>query len=79
MTRVTVDADVSAKLGGFSGPVELCDRSGRVLGYYQPVLSPSETRRILAECPYSGDELHRLQQVRTGRPLLEILQELRRR
>jgi hypothetical protein len=79
MTRVTVDSDTSAKLSSFFVPVELCDDSGRTLGYFQPVLPPAESRRLLAECPFSEAELRRRQQVRTGRPLAEILEDLRTR
>ncbi len=79
MTRVTVDSDTSAKLSEFFTPVELCDYSGRVLGYFQPVLPAAETAQILAECPLSEAELRRRQQVRVGRPLADILEDLRGR
>jgi|HubBroStandDraft_6_1064221.scaffolds.fasta_scaffold1846873_2 hypothetical protein len=42
MTRVTVDSDTSAKLSAFFVPVELYDDSGRILGYFQPIVPPSE-------------------------------------
>jgi hypothetical protein len=48
VTRVTIDSDTSAKLSAFFVPVELCDDSGRTLGYFQPVLSPAETQEVLA-------------------------------
>jgi hypothetical protein len=79
MTRVTLDSETSTKLGSSSGPVELCDGSGRLLGYFQPVLSQSENEQLLAECPFTEEELQRRRGVRTGRPLAEILAGLQGR
>jgi len=79
MTRVTVDSTVSAQLSAYDGPVELCDNAGHTLGYFQPILPVAETERILGECPISDAELRRRRQVRAGRPLTEILQDLRGR
>lgn len=79
MTRVTIDRDMSAKLNGVYDSVELCDESGRTLGYFQPAaLSPAQTRRLMAECPFSDEELKRRREVRTGRPLADILEDLRK-
>ncbi len=78
MTRVTVDSTTSAQLSGYVGSVELCDDAGHTLGYFQPVLPAAQAERILAECPLSETELRRRRQVRTGRPLTEILGDLRR-
>ena len=76
MTRVTINSDLSAKLSSYLSPVELCDESGRKVGTFQPALSPEELKRILAERPYSEEELKRRRQVRTGRPLADILKDL---
>jgi hypothetical protein len=74
-----VDSDTSAKLSAFFVPIELCDDSGRILGYFQPILPQSESQRLLADCPFSETELRRRQQVRTGRPLADIFEDLRSR
>lgn len=76
MTRLTINSDLSAKLGSYLSPVELCDESGRTLGTFQPALSPEEVKRILAERPYSEEELKRRRESRTGRPLADILRDL---
>ena len=79
MTRLTLDPGTSAKLSAYFVPVELYDESGRILGYFQPALPPAQTEQVLAERPFSETELRRRQQVRTGRPLADILKDLRNR
>ncbi len=73
MTRVVVDEVMRARLAGLTGPVELCDESGHVLGRYLPGL-PAEADG----CPYSAEELRRFQQETGGRPLADIWKDLGR-
>lgn len=74
MVRVTVDDILREKLNNLASRVELCDESGRVVGYFTPV-----TDRDLYEgvdSPTSEEELHRRSQEGGGRPLPEILEDL---
>ncbi len=79
MTQVILDATTSAKLSSLQSPVVLCDETGRTLGYFQPTVPLSEMQRLIAQCPFSEDELSRRQQVRTGRPLADIVEDLKKR
>jgi hypothetical protein len=62
MTRITVDSELLAKLGGLSENIELCDEQGTVLAFVNPLnpkidwdkiewltpdISPEETRQRL--------------------------------
>ena len=78
MTKVVIDAAVRAKLDDLQEPVELCDESGRTLGYFHPKFGESKTRDREAGSPFTDAEIERRQQQRTGRPLKEILKDLER-
>jgi hypothetical protein len=73
MTRLTVDAATRARLQNLDGFMEVCDESGRVLGYFHPLGgSVTESR----PSPFTEEELQKRRQQRTGRPLAEILKRL---
>jgi hypothetical protein len=78
MTRITADASLLAKLDNLSGVVQLCDETGRTLGYFHPaVLSDgSPTQRTAS--PISDEAIEECRQQRSGRPLSEIMTELER-
>ncbi len=78
MTKLTVDPELRAKLGDFQELVELCDESGRVVGFFHPVAPRSEARISQTSSPISDDEIEVARQQRTGRPLAEILADLDR-
>jgi hypothetical protein len=74
MTRVTIEPSMLPPLHGLREPLELCDPSGRVLGYFTPA-----TDRKLYEAvqlPISEEELDRRDQQTGGRTLAEILRDL---
>ncbi len=77
MTRVTADAVLLSKLGNCESVVELCDETGRLLGYFHPAGAPS---KIEGEnlSPISDEEIERCRSQRTGRSLTEILADLER-
>jgi hypothetical protein len=78
MTRVVVDAEFGGKLNNPQGPVELCDPSGRTLGYLYPVVSSTSTGHPL-KSPITEEELQRRCEQRGGRSLQEILNDLEKR
>ena len=78
MTKIVVDAPFWAKLNNLEGPVEFCDDSGRTLGYFHSVASPSEVERMPTSL-ISDEELQRRRQQGGGRSLAEILADLEKR
>jgi hypothetical protein len=74
MTRVIVDAATRDKLQNTSDLVEVCDESGKTLGYFYQAMS---TQTPLAwRSPYSEEEIQRRRQEKSGRPLADILKDL---
>jgi hypothetical protein len=71
MTRVIVDPTTEAKLRDARQTLELCDRSGCVLGHFVPVRAPSNYRGI--DPQISEEELDRREQEGDGRSLADIL------
>jgi hypothetical protein len=76
MTRVLIDAATLAKLHHLRGLLEVCDESGKTLGYFHPI-PPANGTGTPIRSPLSHEELQRRRQQRTGRPLAEILERLR--
>jgi hypothetical protein len=78
MSKVTLDAQLRAKLGGGSGMIELYDENDRPFGYFVPAEDYQKLLCAAAEaaCPYSADELRAMQQESGGRPLAEIWRSL---
>ena len=76
MTRIIVDSDTQARLDGLNELLEICDESGRTLGYFHPAGRASEDGTEQIKSPLSREELERRRQERTGRPLSDILKNL---
>jgi hypothetical protein len=74
MTKLMIDAATLAKLPNLDEPLEVCDESGKTLGYSHPVARAEQSARS----PFSDEELQRRRQQRTGRPLAEVLDRLSR-
>lgn len=70
MMRLTVPTDLQAELESVQETAELCDTSGRVVGYFIRSLYQ------LVDCPLSEEELQRRAGTRGGRPLKDILADL---
>ena len=70
MSRITLDRDTLAKLMAANGPVEVCDPSGVVVGRFAPT---GKEPRI------GEEELARREAAGGGRPLAEIMADLRKR
>jgi hypothetical protein len=75
MIKVTLDKATLAKLHNLSERVEVCDESGRVVGYAHPAKHtlPPEYE----EPPITKEEIDRLVNEPGGRSLAEILADLR--
>lgn len=74
MTRIVLKPDLAAVLQQQPSEVQLCDESGRTLGYFLP---GSLSGYINSECPYPPEELAEAAKQTTGRPLADILRDLR--
>ena len=74
MMRITVDDTLRRKLHGLQSQLELCDESGRVLGYVTPAADHAMYEGV--ESPTSEQELDRRSREGGGRPLSEILEDL---
>ena len=79
MGKFIPDDDMRAKLGELGGVVEVCDPTGRTLGYFVPsVPSDSYTRAVYdwAKAEVSDEELDRASKETGGRTLAEIKKRL---
>ncbi len=79
MTRVVVDAEFWGKLNNPQGPVELCDPSGRTVGYLYPLPASPDPGNSKVASPFSDEELLRREREPGGRSLEEILRDLAKR
>ncbi len=78
MTKLVVDSTFCARLTDLQELVELCDESGRTLGYFHPAVPGGKTEGAKVQSPFTEEEIRQRQQQRTGRPLKEILEDLER-
>jgi hypothetical protein len=80
MQRIVLDDQTRLKLRGLSGPTELCDSSGRPLGYF---ISPESYMKLLdaLEGHQAADraELERISKEPGGRSLQAILADLEKK
>jgi hypothetical protein len=68
MTRVIADATLPNRVRTVTDALEICDESGRILGYFHPA--------VRVTSPFSREELERRRQDRTGKPLSEVLRDI---
>ena len=74
MARVTIDANILAKLKGLDHVVELCDDAGHVVGLFTPIAE--QTLYETVEIPFTSEELDRFENEPGGLPLKDILTDL---
>ena len=77
MVKLTIDQDTRTKLRDLKERLQLCDETGKVLGYFQPVVDPTLYEGVDSEI--SEEELDRRSKEGGGRPLAEILDDLEKR
>jgi hypothetical protein len=78
MSTLVLDQSAIDKLRTVVGsPAEVRDERGVLWGYFQPAVSPETLAQY--ECPLSEEELERRAQEGGGRPLADILRDLRNR
>ena len=78
MTKLTVDSDLRAKLGGFQDLVEFCDENGQVVGFFHPIGATANAPVRKTTSPIPNDEIEAARQQKSGRPLTDIWTDLDR-
>ena len=77
MQKLTVEPNVGEQLGTASNQVVICDTSGRVIGFFSPLVDRPRIEDLQLEPPLSNAEIEQLRQKhRTGKPLEETLKRL---
>jgi hypothetical protein len=73
VVRYTLDPETCRRLGEATQAVELCDREGRVIGFFLPEGDARGLPPVGLESSLSAEEIERRRSARTGRTLDEIL------
>ena len=76
MKKVVLDAGLRGKLFNLTHSLELCDETGRVLGYFAPIASKEANPYEGLEIPFSEEEIREFMKETGGRPLADILADL---
>jgi hypothetical protein len=77
MSTLVLDQSTAEKFKSVCLGAELRDEQGMLLGYFRPAITPDNVDQC--ECPLSEEELQRRSQAGGGRPLADILSDLRSR
>lgn len=75
MSVVILDPSAIDKLKAVTACVQLRDEQDTLIGYFQPAVNPGDVDQY--ECPTSEEELLRRARQAGGRPLGDILSDLR--
>lgn len=78
MTSVVLEPESEARLRGFQEVVEVFDHSGKRLGFFHPAKDTETPPRLRDQSPFTDKEILARCQQTEGRPLADILQDLRR-
>jgi hypothetical protein len=76
MTKIIIDDDGRAKLSDVNERVELCDKSGKVVGYFYPVEDPEDAIYANLKVPFTEEELQRRENETGGSSLAEFWQRM---
>jgi hypothetical protein len=77
MTRIVIDQSIRSKISNLAEQVELCDETGRTVGYFLPAGMHRALLRAWAEAQLSDEELERRRNEPGGKTLAEIWSELK--
>jgi hypothetical protein len=77
MTRVIADQGIKVKFKDFSEVLEVCDESGKLVGYFQPV--PVHDREVYdwAKAEFAKEDLTEARQSTVWYTTEEVLEHLR--
>lgn len=79
MTSVVLEPESEARLRGFEEVVEVFDHSGKRMGFFHPTRASESSVPLRDSSPFTDEEILARCQQTEGRPLADILQDLRRR
>ena len=79
MNRIIVDQTTVDALAHLHKPSELCDGTGRTLGYFTPLPDRAVAKAGGVDSTFTEAELDEMENEGGGRPLHEILAELAKR
>lgn len=74
MAKVTLDQNLAAKLRHLTERAELCDESGKTVGFFTPLANRSLYEGLVI--PISDEEIEQAAKEKKGRPLADILADL---
>jgi hypothetical protein len=76
MTQILADSNLTERLKALTGPAQVVDAAGHMLGYFQPgAAAPPGVAVALS--PHTDDELRELRKQREGGlPLPEVLKRI---
>ncbi|HEV2968994.1 MAG TPA: hypothetical protein VGY55_03325 [Pirellulales bacterium] len=77
MTKVVIDKSIRSTFSNLGEQIELCDETGRTLGYFLPAELHRQLLRAWAETQISDEELERRRNEPGGRTLDEIWSRLK--
>lgn len=77
MTKIIADSDLRAKLNGLNQQMEVCDESGKTLGYFLTVKDYERLMIEWAKLKYPPEELDRRSKQGGGRTTAEVLERLK--
>jgi hypothetical protein len=77
MNHIVIDDSMRKACETAAAPLEVCDRDGRILGYFIPAEDPAIYR--LLDSGLSEEELQDREREGGGRPLEDILRDLESR
>ncbi|MFM9961181.1 MAG: hypothetical protein ACKV2Q_08135 [Planctomycetaceae bacterium] len=79
MASVVLEPESEARLRGFQEVVEVFDHSGKRMGFFHPTQAPETSLPLRDRSPFTDEEILARCRQTEGRPLADILQDLRRR
>ena len=77
MTRVIADENLRVGLKSFAEPLEICDESGRILGFFHPGAVDDPEALAWADSVITEEELERARQSKVWHTTEEVLERLR--
>jgi hypothetical protein len=79
MTTIVVDKELREKLRSLGREVPLCDETGSTIGWFLPEAEYMKVLYERAKNMFTDEELERAEKQAGGRPLADILSDLRRK
>ena len=76
MTKMVLDEALRARLKDLAECIELCDQSGRTLGYFVPAADQQRSLYGWAHGEFTDKEIERARREPGGLPIAEVLENL---